>query len=166
MTIKKRDGRIVDFDESKIVNAIKKASDATDSEKLTDSDISDIMKLVWLSLKELENNPKPIKVKVIHTIVENSLMAGEFYDVARSYIEFRSNRDRERLGNTDEISLYRDKLDAKRNDRQNANVDEESFGGRGNEAASSLNKSIALSFYISPKYAKNHRDNISYEHDL
>lgn len=166
MTIKKRDGRIVDFDESKIVNAIKKASDATDSEKLTDSDISDIMKLVWLSLKELENNPKPIKVKVIYTIVENSLMAGEFYDVARSYIEFRSNRDRERLGNTDEISLYRDKLDAKRNDRQNANVDEESFGGRGNEAASSLNKSIALSFYISPKYAKNHRDNISYEHDL
>lgn len=166
MTIKKRDGRIVDFDESKIVNAIKKASDATDSEKLTDSDISDIMKLVWLSLKELENNPKPIKVKVIHTIVENSLMAGEFYDVARSYIEFRSNRDRERLGNTDEISSYRDKLDAKRNDRQNANVDEESFGGRGNEAASSLNKSIALSFYISPKYAKNHRDNISYEHDL
>lgn len=166
MTIKKRDGRIVDFDESKIVNAIKKASDATDSEKLTDSDISDIMKLVWLSLKELENNSKPIKVKVIHTIVENSLMAGEFYDVARSYIEFRSNRDRERLSNTDEISLYRDKLDAKRNDRQNANVDEESFGGRSNEAGSSLNKSIALNFYISPKYAKNHRDNISYEHDL
>lgn len=166
MTIKKRDGRIVDFDETKIVNAIKKASDATSEKKLTDEGIARVMQLIQNSLKDKEFDTKPIKVKEIHKMVENALMGAEFYDVARSYIEFRSNRDRERLNNTDEISLYRDKLDAKRNDRQNANVDEESFGGRSDEAGSSLNKSIALNFYISPKFAKNHRDNISYEHDL
>lgn len=166
MTIKKRDGRIVDFDETKIVNAIKKASDATSEKKLTDEGIARVMQLIQNSLKDKESDTKPIKVKEIHTMVENALMGAEFYDVARSYIEFRSNRDRERLGDTSEISFYRKKLDAKQNDRQNANVDEESFGGRNNEAAASLNKEIALNYYISPKFAKNHRDNISYEHDL
>ena len=166
MTIKKRDGRIVDFDETKIVNAIKKASDATSEKKLTDEGIARVMQLIQNSLKDKESDTKPIKVKEIHKIVENALMGAEFYDVARSYIEFRSNRDRERLGDTSEISFYRKKLDAKQNDRQNANVDEESFGGRNNEAAASLNKEIALNYYISPKFAKNHRDNISYEHDL
>ena len=166
MTIKKRDGRIVDFDETKIVNAIKKASDATSEKKLTDEGIAQVMQLIQNSLKDKEFDTKPIKVKEIHKIVENALMGAEFYDVARSYIEFRSNRDRERLGDTSEISFYRKKLDAKQNDRQNANVDEESFGGRNNEAAASLNKEIALNYYISPKFAKNHRDNISYEHDL
>ena len=166
MTIKKRDGRIVDFDETKIVNAIKKASDATSEKKLTDEGIARVMQLIQNSLKEKESDTKPIKVKEIHKMVENALMGAEFYDVARSYIEFRSNRDRERLGDTSEISFYRKKLDAKQNDRQNANVDEESFGGRNNEAAASLNKEIALNYYISPKFAKNHRDNISYEHDL
>lgn len=166
MTIKKRDGRIVDFDETKIVNAIKKASDATSEKKLTDEGIAQVMQLIQNSLKDKEFDTKPIKVKEIHKMVENALMGAEFYDVARSYIEFRSNRDRERLGDTSEISLYRKKLDAKQNDRQNANVDEESFGGRNNEAAASLNKEIALNYYISPKFAKNHRDNISYEHDL
>lgn len=166
MTIKKRDGRIVDFDETKIVNAIKKASDATSEKKLTDEGIARVMQLIQNSLKDKESDTKPIKVKEIHKMVENALMGAEFYDVARSYIEFRSNRDRERLGDTSEISFYRKKLDAKQNDRQNANVDEESFGGRNNEAAASLNKEIALNYYISPKFAKNHRDNISYEHDL
>lgn len=166
MTIKKRDGRIVDFDETKIVNAIKKASDATSEKKLTDEGIARVMQLIQNSLKDKESDTKPIKVKEIHKMVENALMGAEFYDVARSYIEFRSNRDRERLGDTSEISFYRKKLDAKQNDRQNANVDEESFGGRNNEAATSLNKEIALNYYISPKFAKNHRDNISYEHDL
>lgn len=166
MTIKKRDGRIVDFDETKIVNAIKKASDATSENKLTEEGIARVMQLIQNSLKDKESDIKPIKVKEIHKMVENALMGAEFYDVARSYIEFRSNRDRERLGDTSEISFYRKKLDAKQNDRQNANVDEESFGGRNNEAAASLNKEIALNYYISPKFAKNHRDNISYEHDL
>lgn len=166
MTIKKRDGRIVDFDETKIVNAIKKASDATSENKLTEEGIARVMQLIQTSLKDKESDTKPIKVKEIHKMVENALMGAEFYDVARSYIEFRSSRDRERLGDTSEISFYRKKLDAKQNDRQNANVDEESFGGRNNEAAASLNKEIALNYYISPKFAKNHRDNISYEHDL
>ena len=166
MTIKKRDGRIVDFDETKIVNAIKKASDATSEKKLTEEGIARVMQLIQNSLKDKESDTKPIKVKEIHKMVENALMGAEFYDVARSYIEFRSNRDRERLGDTSEISFYRKKLDAKQNDRQNANVDDESFGGRNNEAAASLNKEIALNYYISPKFAKNHRDNISYEHDL
>lgn len=166
MTIKKRDGRIVDFDETKIVNAIKKASDATSEKKLTEEGIARVMQLIQNSLKDKESDTKPIKVREIHKMVENALMGAEFYDVARSYIEFRSNRDRERLGDTSEISFYRKKLDAKQNDRQNANVDEESFGGRNNEAAASLNKEIALNYYISPKFVKNHRDNISYEHDL
>lgn len=166
MTIKKRDGRIVDFDETKIINAIKKASDATSENKLTEEGIARVMQLIQTSLKDKESDTKPIKVKEIHKMVENALMGAEFYDVARSYIEFRSSRDRERLGDTSEISFYRKKLDAKQNDRQNANVDEESFGGRNNEAAASLNKEIALNYYISPKFAKNHRDNISYEHDL
>jgi len=167
MTIKKRDGRIVDFDEAKIVNAIKKAASSTVPEsKLSDEDVARVMKLVWLGLEDRRSDTKPIKIAGIHKIVENALMGAELHDVARSYIEFRSRRDRERLGATDEITNYREKLDAKKNERQNANVDEESFGGRNNEAASSLNKEIALNYYISPKAAKNHRDNISYEHDL
>ena len=54
MTIKKRDGRIVDFDETKIVNAIKKASDATSENKLTEEEIARVMQLIRNSLKDKE----------------------------------------------------------------------------------------------------------------
>ena len=66
MTIKKRDGRIEEFNEVKIANAIRKASDSSASEtKLTDNDVEQIMTLVRLSLKERQNETKPIPVKDI-----------------------------------------------------------------------------------------------------
>ena len=58
------------------------------------------------------------------------------------------------------------KLDGKVNEKQNANVDEESFGGRKGESADLLVKEMALDYYVSPKVAKNHRENRIYIHDL
>ena len=50
--------------------------------------------------------------------------------------------------------------------KQNANVDEHSFGGRTGEASSVVTKQLALDYLLSPMARKNHIDNIIYTHDL
>ena len=86
----KRDGRIVDFDREKIESAIIGAMDDIgvnryDIAKRISHDIE-------IELKYCEN----IDIESIQTIVEDKLMNSSMKDVARQYIRYRYDREKER----------------------------------------------------------------------
>lgn len=164
MKVRKRDGRLVNFNESKIVDAIKLASDnmKTDN-KITDEQLKNTVSFVKSSLES--EGKEEIEVDDIHDLVEKYLKK-ENKDVAKSYIDYRKSRELERFKNLDITKKIFEKLNATNVVNQNANVDEFSFGGRKGEADSVLMKELALNYLISPKFAKNHNNNRIYIHDL
>lgn len=88
--IKKRDGRIADFDSSKITHALHKAGEATgefnerEAKKMT-------MKVVTL-IRDLRLGPVP-EVEEIQDIVERVLLDSPFYKTAKAYIIYREQHN-------------------------------------------------------------------------
>ncbi len=164
MKVRKRDGRLVSFNESKIISAIKLASDNMKSDnKITDKQLKNTVSFVKSSFEEKDKDI--VDVDEIHDLVEKSLRK-ENKDVAKSYIEYRKNRELDRFKNLDITKKIFEKLNATNVVNQNANLDEFSFGGRKGEADSVLLKELALNYLISPKFTKNHNNNRIYIHDL
>ena len=93
-------------------------------------------------------------------------MRSERRDVARAYIRFRYKREVARERSSEFIQAIKEKLEAKNVANQNANVDEQSFGGRMGEANSYLTKDYALNYIISKMAKENHLNNMIYIHDL
>ena len=92
MQVKKRDGRVVPFQEQKIINAISKSGFVKDETK---------MKIAT----EIKNiGKKIISVEEIQDLVEKKLMATSYKDVAKEYIRYRYKRElireNERLNNS------------------------------------------------------------------
>ena len=162
MKVRKRDGRLVNFNESKIINAIRLASDNMKSNnKITDEQLENTVSFIKSSIEGREE----IEVDEVHDLVEKYLKK-ENKDVAKSYIDYRKERDLNRYKNMPLTKQRLSKVDGKNNDRQNANINAVCFSGRKSESHSVEDKEDALNFYMSPKFAKLHRDNILYIHDL
>ena len=160
--IKKRDGRVVEFNRNKIVNAILKAFEEIDGE------ISDyaLEKANNIANFIRDKTDEILTVEQIQDLVENGLMATKRKDVARSYIRYRQERERVRKWNSQMMDLMSSKLEATNIENQNANVDEHSFGGRKGEAESVIFKQYALDNLMSEKSRMNHLNNEIYIHDL
>ena len=169
MKVRKRDGRKINFDEKKIEGAIKLASYNMKSDnKITDEQLKNVMSYIKKSLDKKDSdfeNETIIEVDEIHNLVEKALKL-ENKDVAKSYGDYRKNREIERFKNLEITKKMFEKLNASNVENQNANLDEFSFGGRKGEADSVLLKELALNYLISPKFAKNHNNNRIYIHDL
>lgn len=94
MNVLKRDGRIVQFNKEKIINAILKAFLAVDGE-ITDyasikaQNIADYIASISTSKDELS-------VEEIQDYVERGLMSLKRKDVAKAYILYRKQRDNAR----------------------------------------------------------------------
>ena len=165
MNIKKRDGRIVKFNEQKIINAILAAF------KSVDGDVSDyaiskatnIASFIAGYYEEVEETPE---VEEIQDLIEKGLMATKRKDVAKAFILYREERSKVRQKNTNLIQNIEDRLLASDVQNQNANVDEHSFGGRMGEARNELMKDYALNYIMSPMSRENHLNNEVYVHDL
>ena len=163
MKIIKRDGRLCEFDQDKIKNAVLKAFVAVDGE-LTDYAISKAENIA-AHIESLQQADR-LTVEDIQDLVEKGLMSTRRKDVAKAYITYRYERDKVRNRNS---SLRKDvlkKLKALNVENQNANVDELSFGGRMGEANGIQMKDIALNEIISPMARTNHLNNMIYIHDL
>jgi len=93
-------------------------------------------------------------------------MRSERRDVARAYIRYRYRKEVARATSSTFFDAIGEKLTASNVQRQNANVDEYSFGGRMGEATGVMTRQYALDNLISPKHAKNHINNRIYIHDL
>ena len=165
MFVKKRDGRIVEFDSQKIYNAVLAAFNSVDGE-ITDyarskaQTIADYIEGYYLDVDEIPG------IEEIQDLVENGLMATKRKDVAKEYILYREKRNRIRNSNSKLTQAIKEKLEASNVQNQNANMDEHSFGGRMGEARSELMKDYALNYLVSDMARENHLNNEIYIHDL
>ena len=165
--VKKRDGRIVDFDSSKIINAVLAAF------KEVDGEISDYAKSKAQNIADyiegyyIEDNDAYIpNIEDIQDLVEKGLMSSKRKDVAKAYVLYREERNKVRNANSKLTKTIKEKIEALDVQNQNANVDEHSFGGRMGEARNELLKDYALNYIVSDMARNNHLNNEIYIHDL
>ena len=161
--VTKRDGRPVDFDKSKIVNAVLKAF------KEIDGDISDEAKMIATDIGgyvEGVISEHLLGVEQIQDIVEDKLMESDRKDVAKAYVRYRYERTKARERNSVLMKNVWEKIQASNVQNQNANVDEKSFGGRKGEADSEIMRKIALDMIVSDMARNHHINNEIYIHDL
>lgn len=161
-TIVKRDGREVPFEKEKVREAIRKAFFAVDGEISSYAEEKAFTISSYIAGLEDET----LSVEQVQDLVENGLMATRRKDVAKAYIRYRDERSRVRNRDNRVRQLAKEKLLGLSDDKQNANVDENSFGGRIGEATRVLTKSIALEDIMSEMSRNNHESNEIYVHDL
>ena len=165
MKVIKRDGRIVEFDPTKIHNAILAAFQSVDGE-ITDyakdkaENIASYIEGYYLDVDETPG------IEDIQDLVEKGLMATKRKDVAKAYILYREERNKKRQLKTSLMQNVKEKIEASDVQNQNANVDEYSFGGRMGEARSEVMKDYALNYIVSDMAKQNHLNNEVYIHDL
>ena len=160
MYVIKRNGEHVPFDRQKIINAINKAMIEVDG------DLYEIETAESIAEDIYEYGPTPITVEEIQDMVEYLLMESERKDVAKAYIRFRFKKEMARRHYEDFIDAISQKIQGTNIENQNANVDEQSFGGRYGEAADLLMKKYALDYCVSEMARMNHVSNMIYIHDL
>ena len=165
MKVIKRDGRIVEFDATKIERAILAAfqdvdGEITDYAKEKAENIASYIEGYYLDVDETPG------IEEIQDLVEKGLMSTKRKDVAKNYILYREERTKVRNANSKLMKNIKEKIDASNVQNQNANLDEYSFGGRMGEARSELMKDYALNYIVSDMARENHLNNEIYIHDL
>ena len=181
--IQKRDGSEVPFDKQKIINAINSAFIEVDGKLYEDDTAKDIADEIYNEANNFYNSnlnlnipldltnlreiiTKNFTVEDIQNRIEEYLMRSERLDVARAYIRYRYKKEVARNYQHDFIDAIKEKLNAEKVQKQNANVDECSFGGRTGEASGVVTKKLALDYIISGMARRNHENNEIYIHDL
>ena len=163
-SIKKRDGRIVDFNEEKITAAIEKAGNATGefgikvAEKLR-------YKVIAQALDTIEDDIPT--VEQIQDVVENILLESKYKNTAKAYIIYRDQHAKIReLTNASHVNLmnqYLERLDWQV--RENSNM-EYSLQGLHNYIASEVSKNYWLSNVYSKEVGDAHKNGFLHLHDL
>lgn len=162
MLILKRDGREVSFDKDKIYNAVIKAFADTDKEITYEAQV--IAENIACCVSNI--NKETMAVEEIQDFVECKLMESNRKDVARAYIIYRNDRNRERNRRNNLTKKIAEKINATDIQNQNANVDEKSFGGRMGAVNDEILKDYALNYCMSEMSRNNHLNNEIYIHDL
>lgn len=162
MFVIKRDGRKVEFDSSKIANAVIRAFNSVYSNNLTD-EMTSFAQRIADDVTEKNSN---MSVEDIQNIVIKKLMASKYKEVATAYVEYKHLHEMARSQYAALMNAVGEKLSGKNIENQNANVDEYSFGGRIGEATRIVTKQFALEYLISPMARANHENNEIYIHDL
>ncbi len=167
LKVKKRDGTIVPFNEEKIHNAITKAYKEVYGEVLSEEYISQINEVAaWVCESLCKNvNLSTVDIEQIQDMVEQELMSVN-KAVAKAYITYRYKRAMARDEYRQLMEAVKKKLTAKDIQNQNANIDEQSFGGRIGKMSDLVMKRYALDYCMSDKTKKNHLENRIYTHDL
>lgn len=159
MYVIKRDGTRVLFNPDKIVNAINKAMISTYGAVYETDTAEEIANYICSLGKDLS-------VEQIQDLVEKQLMKSEYTDVAKSYILYRDQRNKERLRKSGIMKAVMRRTNATAVENSNANVDEKSFSGREKEASADIQKAIALDYTFSPEVSDAHKNMLLYQHDM
>ncbi len=157
-TVVKRDGRIVGFNEEKIVAAIRKAmlrTDEGEDEHLTHQ-IADRI--------SMRGKPQ-MTVEEIQDLVELELMKSARKDVAKIYIQYRNQRSIARKAKTREMFL--EIINIKSNDvtRENANMNADTPAGMMMKFASETTKPFVDDYLLADDIREAVKNNYLHIHD-
>lgn len=151
-SIIKRDGTVVDFDSTKILNAITKASQAVKNEDMSPTELGFVTERVCRALdaQNLRN------VEEIQDVVEKTLMQFGYTETAKAYIIYRSEHTKLRNAESYLMDIYKTltfspaiEEDIK---RENANIDGDTAMGTMLKYGSEGSK-FFIDNYILPKDA-------------
>lgn len=131
--VSKRDGRLVEFNNQKIVAAILKAMNTTEEGE-------DIVLAAQIADTISKNSKQEMSVEEIQDCVELELMNSPRKEVAKAYIAYRNKRNLARKAKTHEI--FQQIIDAQANDitRENANMNADTPAGMMMKFASEATK--------------------------
>ena len=157
-TVKKRDGRIVGYNEEKIKAAIRKAMLQTDKGE-------DEALIQRITDRISSNGKEQMSVEAIQDSVELELMKSSRKDVAKKYIAYRDQRSIARRAKTRD--LFQAIIDAKSNDvtRENANMNADSPAGMMMKFASETTKPFVDDYLLSPEVREAVKNNLLHIHD-
>ncbi len=158
LTVVKRDGRVVGYNEEKIKAAIRKAMLATEA--------GDDEALIQRIADHIGARGKSqMSVEGIQDMVEFELMKSPRKEVAKCYINYRHKRSVARKAKTRDMFL--EIINAKHNDitRENANMNAESPAGMMMKFASETTKPFVDDYLLSDEAREAVRDNYLHIHD-
>ena len=157
-TVVKRDGRIVGFNEQKIVAAIRKAM-------LTTEEGEDEALITQIADRISMKGRSQMSVEEIQDMVENELMKSSRKDVARIYIKYRNARSVARKAKTRDIFL--EIINIKNNDvtRENANMNADTPAGMMMKFASETTKPFVDDYLLSEDAREAVKNNYLHIHD-
>ena len=158
LTVVKRDGRVVGYNEEKIKAAIRKAMLATEA--------GDDEALIQRIADHIGARGKSqMSVEGIQDMVELELMKSPRKEVAKCYINYRHKRSVARKAKTRDMFL--EIINAKHNDitRENANMNAESPAGMMMKFASETTKPFVDDYLLSDEAREAVRDNYLHIHD-
>ena len=157
-TVVKRDGRIVGFNEQKIMAAVRKAMLHTDK--------GEDERLVQQIADRIGFAGKPqMTVEDIQNQVEMELMKSSRKDVARAYIAYRNQRSVARKAKTRDVFL--EIINVKNNDitRENANMNADTPAGMMMKFSSETTKPFVDDYLLSEETREAVRQNRLHIHD-
>ena len=157
-TVKKRDGRIVGFNEQKVMAAIRKAMLHTDKGE-------DERLLYQITDRIAQRGESMMTVEEIQDLVEMELMKSSRKDVAQKYIAYRNQRSIARKAKTREVFL--DIVNIKNNDvtRENANMNADTPAGMMMKFASETTKPFVDDYLLSEESRNAVEHNYLHIHD-
>ncbi|HOG85548.1 MAG TPA: ribonucleoside triphosphate reductase [Deltaproteobacteria bacterium] len=162
-TIRKRDGRVLPFDASKITAAIAKAGSVTEE---FDDDVAHKLTIKVLSIAEQTIADIPT-VEAIQDIVEEVLLQSMYRKTAKAYIIYRDQhakiRDIKAGMGVDLIDQYLEKLDWQVNENSNMAF---SLQGLNNYLSSEISKIYWLNKIYPPEVRNAHSGGDFHIHDL
>ena len=154
----KRDGRIVGFNEEKIVAAIRKAMLHTEKGE-------DMSLIRQITDRIVCRGDEQMSVEAIQDCVERELMKSSRKDVAQRYIAYRNQRSIARKAKTRDIFL--EIIETKSNDvtRENANMNADTPAGMMVKFASETTKPFVDDYLLSDRVKSAVADNYIHIHD-
>lgn len=161
MQVIKRDGNIVDFDQSKIEIAIGKANkEVKPSLRASKEDIKEIVNYI----NELDK--KRILVEDIQDIIEEKLMEQGHYELAKKYIVYRYNRALIRKANTTDQTI-KELIDGESEywNTENSNKNAKIVTTQRDYLAGITSTDITRRFLLPEEIVKAHDEGILHFHD-
>lgn len=158
LTVEKRDGRIVGFNEGKIATAIRKAMLHTDKGE-DESLIRQITDHIAI------HGNSQMTVEEIQDLVEDELMKSRRKDVAKVYIAYRNQRSIARKAKTRD--LFEEIINIKNNDvtRENANMNADTPAGMMMKFASETTKPFVDDYLLAEDVLEAVHGNYLHIHD-
>ncbi|MBQ3511105.1 MAG: anaerobic ribonucleoside triphosphate reductase [Bacilli bacterium] len=184
LTVIKRNGKKVSFDETKIALSIKKGFDSVEVDvddddkerKYTTKDVQKVYQAVLKRLEKISKETDKIKIEEIQDLIEEELSKKGYEDVYKSFSEYRERRNQSRqlffedkkthkfLKSLENLGLKSaNEEDAK---RENANIDGNSPMGTMLQYGATVSKEFAKAYLMKPEYATMHDNGTIHIHDM
>lgn len=166
LKVKKRDGVVVDYEDTKIIEAVRKAIDASGKQhrnipETTASNVREAIEKMGVDT---------VDVETIQDLVETSLIKGGHDTTAKKYILYRKERSRVRECKSSIMKMMYDVTfgtpESLAIRRENANIDGDSSMGTMLKYGTEIAKQFNLAYMFSPDIGEAHRNGDIHIHDL